>query len=120
MRGTITAAVLMLLLAAPLAAQDIACADIEFDADIVALYPEVQDACLGIVEDQGVRYVHLRAKVYDNWITSLTIRYQHADETWGMLKTVTPPEGYLGKPVDEDKLVAYAHHIIKHREEKAN
>jgi len=35
-------------------------------------------------------------------------------------RPVTPPEGYLGKPVDEDKLVAYAHHIIEHREEKAN
>jgi Fe-S oxidoreductase/CheY-like chemotaxis protein len=35
-------------------------------------------------------------------------------------RPVSPPEGYLGKPVDEDKLVAYAHHIIKHREEKAN
>jgi Fe-S oxidoreductase/CheY-like chemotaxis protein len=35
-------------------------------------------------------------------------------------RAVSPPEGYLGKPVDEDKLVAYAHHIIEHREEKAN
>ena len=35
-------------------------------------------------------------------------------------RPVTPPEGYLGKPVDEDKLVAYAHHIIEHGEEKAN
>jgi Fe-S oxidoreductase/ActR/RegA family two-component response regulator len=35
-------------------------------------------------------------------------------------RKVAPPEGYLGKPVDEDKLVAYAHHIIEHREEKAN
>ena len=35
-------------------------------------------------------------------------------------RPVPPPEGYLGKPVDEDKLVAYAHHIIEHREERAN
>ena len=35
-------------------------------------------------------------------------------------RPVTPPEGYLGKPVDEEKLVSYAHHIIEHREEKAN
>jgi CheY-like chemotaxis protein len=35
-------------------------------------------------------------------------------------RSVPPPEGYLGKPVDEDKLVAYAHHIIEHRKEKAN
>jgi CheY-like chemotaxis protein len=33
-------------------------------------------------------------------------------------RPVSPPEGYLGKPVDEEKLVAYAHHIIEHREAK--
>jgi len=35
-------------------------------------------------------------------------------------RSVPPPEGYLGKPVNEDKLVAYAHHIIEHREEKVH
>jgi Fe-S oxidoreductase/ActR/RegA family two-component response regulator len=35
-------------------------------------------------------------------------------------RPVSPPEGYLGKPVDEDKLVAYAHHIIEHREKTTN
>jgi hypothetical protein len=91
---TLTAATLALLLAVPVVAQEIDCADIEFDAEIVANYPEVQEACLDVVEDQGVRYVHLRAKVLNNWITSLTIRYEHADGTWGLLKTVTPPEGF--------------------------
>ena len=90
----LTVAALALLLAVPLVAQEIDCADIEYDAEIVANYPEVQDACLDVVEDQGVRYVHLRAKVINNWISSLTIRYEHADGTWGLLKTVTPPEGF--------------------------
>jgi hypothetical protein len=97
MRGFITAATaatLALLLAVPVVAQEINCADIEFDAEIVANYPEVQKACLGVIEDQGVRYVRLRAKVLNNWISSLTIRYEHADGTWGLLKTVTPPEGF--------------------------
>ncbi len=89
-----TAATLALLLAVPVVAQEINCADIEFDAEIIANYPEVQEACLDVVEDQGVRYVHLRAKVLNNWISSLTIRYEHADGTWGLLKTVTPPEGF--------------------------
>ena len=91
---TITAALLTLLLATPLAAQETTCADIEYDAEILASYPEVQEACLDVVEDQGVRYVHLRAKVLNNWISSMTIRYEHADGTWGLLKTVTPPEGF--------------------------
>jgi len=91
---TLTVAALAVLLAVPLVAQEIDCTDIEYDAEIVANYPEVQDACLDVVEDQGVRYVHLRAKVINNWISSLTIRYEHADGTWGLLKTVTPPEGF--------------------------
>jgi len=91
---TITAGILTLLLAAPLAAQEATCADVEFDAEIVANYPEVQEACLGIVEDGGVRYVHLRAEVLNNWISSMTIRYEHSDGTRGYLKTITPPEGF--------------------------
>jgi Fe-S oxidoreductase/CheY-like chemotaxis protein len=35
-------------------------------------------------------------------------------------RPVPPPEGYLNKPVDEDKLVSYVAHIIETREEKAN
>jgi len=35
-------------------------------------------------------------------------------------RPVPPPEGYLSKPVDEDKLVSYVAHIIETREEKAN
>jgi hypothetical protein len=31
---------------------------------------------------------------------------------------VPPPEGYLEKPVDENKLVAYAKHIIEAHERK--
>ena len=94
MRSTLTAIVMTLLVATPLAAQEIACTDVEYDAEIMASYPEVRDACLGVVEDQGARYVHLRAKVLNNWISSMTIRYEHADGTWGSLKTVTPPEGF--------------------------
>ncbi len=105
---TLTAATLALLLAVPVVAQEIDCADIEYDAEIVANYPEVQDACLDVVEDQGVRYVHLRAKVINNWISSLTIRYEHADGTWGLLKTVTPPEGFTaivnGRPTPVEEI----------------
>ena len=94
MRNLPGTVLLTLLLASPVAAQEVACSDVEYDAEIMASYPEVRDACLGVVEDQGVRYVHLRAKVLNNWISSMTIRYEHADGTWGALKTVTPPEGF--------------------------
>jgi len=35
-------------------------------------------------------------------------------------RPVPPPEGYLNKPVDEDKLISYVAHIIEKREEKAH
>jgi len=35
-------------------------------------------------------------------------------------RPVAPPEGYLTKPVDEDKLVSYVAHIIEVKDEKAN
>ena len=35
-------------------------------------------------------------------------------------RPVPPPEGYLNKPVDEDKLVSYVAHILEIKDEKAN
>ena len=35
-------------------------------------------------------------------------------------RPVPPPEGYLNKPVDEDKLVSYVAHIVDAKDEKAN
>jgi CheY-like chemotaxis protein len=35
-------------------------------------------------------------------------------------RPVPPPEGYMEKPVDEDKLIAYARHILEVHEEKEN
>ena len=106
--AAVTVAVLTFLLAAPAQAQEIACSDVTYDAEILASNPEVREACLGVVEDQGVRYVHLRAKVLNNWISSMTIRYEQADGTWGRLKTVTPPEGFTavvnGRPTPVDEI----------------
>jgi len=35
-------------------------------------------------------------------------------------RPVPPPEGYMEKPVDEDKLIAYAAHILEVHDEKEN
>lgn len=105
----LSTAALLLLLGTPVIAQEVACSDVEYDAEIMASYPEVHEACLGVVEDHGVRYVHLRAKVLNNWISSMTIRYEHADGTWGLLKTVTPPEGFTaivnGRPAAVEEIL---------------
>ena len=35
-------------------------------------------------------------------------------------RPVRPPEGYLGKPVDDEKLVAYVAHILEHSDQTAH
>ena len=87
-----------LLLAAafalPLGAQEVTCADIEFDARAVEAYPQVQEACLEVIEHEGALYAHLRARVIQNWTTSVIVQYWHADGMWGALTRATPPEGF--------------------------
>jgi len=80
--------------ALPLGAQEVTCADIEFDARAIEAYPQVQEACLEVVEHEGALYAHLRARVIQNWTTSLIVQYWHADGMWGSLTRATPPEGF--------------------------
>lgn len=88
----------LLLLAAafalPLGAQEVTCADIEFDARAVEAYPQVQEACLEVVEQDGALYAHLRARVIQNWTTSLIVQYWHAAGEWGPVTKATPPDGF--------------------------
>lgn len=105
---TVTAAALSCVLAAPLHAQEVTCADIEFDAQAVANYADVQGACLDILEKDGVRYAHLKARVIQNWTSAFILQYWHADGTWGPLTRVTPPEGFMvvvsGRPTPVEQL----------------
>jgi len=90
----ITALLLAAALALPLEAQEVTCADIEFDSRAVEAYPQVQEACLEVVDQEGNLYAHLRARVIQNWTTSLIVQYWHADGNWGTLTRATPPEGF--------------------------
>jgi hypothetical protein len=95
-------------LALPLGAQEVTCDDIEFDARAVEAYPQVQDACLEVVDQDGTLYAHLRARVIQNWTTSLIVQYWHAEGEWGALTRATPPEGFTvmvnGAPTSIEQL----------------
>lgn len=99
-----SALLLLLVIAMPAAAQDISCADVSFDAQIMATYPAAHDACLEIVEVEGVRYAHFDALVHREGFPTMLLRFKHTDGAWGPATLVKIPAGYKvyleGQPVD--------------------
>ncbi len=95
---------LVAAVAAPLGAQDVTCDDIGFDEQAVAAYPMVRDACLDIIEHDGVRYAHIEALVHREGPPSMLLRFKHRDGSWGPATLVTPQPGFQvildGQPVD--------------------
>jgi hypothetical protein len=91
------------VIAMPLAAQDITCADVSFDERIMTAYPAARDACLEIVEHDGVRYAHFEALVHREGFPTMLLRFKHNDDTWGPATLIRIPASstvYLeGKPV---------------------
>lgn len=88
----------------PAAAQDVTCDEISFDARITAAYPQAREACLEIVESDGVLYAHFEALVHREGFPSMLLRFKHSDDTWGPATLVRIPAGfpvYLeGRPVE--------------------
>lgn len=78
---------------APLSAQDVTCDDIEFDERVITSYPAARDACLEVIERDGVRYAHFKAMVHEG-PPSMLLTFQHRDETQGPATRVTPRPGF--------------------------
>ena len=89
-----SALLLLLVIAMPAAAQDISCADVSFDAQIMATYPAAHEACIEILEVDGIRYAHFKALVHREGFPSMLLRFRHNDETWGPATLVQIPAGY--------------------------
>jgi len=100
----ISSLLLVIMVAMPLAAQDITCADVSFDERIMTTYPAAPDACQEIVAVDGVRYAHFKALVHREGYPSMLLRFKHTDDTWGPATMVTIPAGrtvYIDdQPVD--------------------
>ena len=77
----------------PLTAQEVTCDDIEFDERVMTSYPAARDACLEVIERDGVRYAHFKAMVHEG-PPSMLLTFQHRDETQGPATRVTPRPGF--------------------------
>ena len=89
----IPALLLTVVVAMPLSAQEVTCDDIEFDERVMTSYPAARDACLEIIERDGVKYAHFKAMVHEG-PPSMLLTFQHRDETWGPATRVTPRPGF--------------------------
>jgi len=91
-----TAALTLALLAvlAPAAGAQVTCADIEFADEIRDRYPLVEEACLGVIEQDGERFAKLQARVHERRPNSIVIQYMHTDDVWGPYVELTPAEEY--------------------------
>jgi hypothetical protein len=64
-------------------AAETTCADIIFSADIVSRYPDIDQACLDIVEHGGAQYAKLSAKVIRASRKNIVMKYMHQDGKYG-------------------------------------
>ena len=53
------------------------CAEVRWRPDIVAKWPDIPKACVGVVERKGTRYVKLSGKVSDKGADSVTVLLDH-------------------------------------------
>lgn len=97
----------------PLLAQDVTCDNITFDSRILSAYPEANDACLEIVEADGVLYAHFEALVHREGFPSMLLRFRHGDDTWGPATLVRIPAGF---PVYLEGRVVEAKDVPRGRE----
>ena len=79
--------------ATPLSAQEVTCENIEFDERVVTSYPAARDACLEIIERDGIRYAHFKAMVHEG-PPSMLLTFEHRDGTQGPATRVTPRPGF--------------------------
>jgi len=92
--ATSVAIVFATFLAGPVGAQEVTCDDIAFDQQAMQAYPMIRDACLEIVEQDGVKYAHLKALVHREASPSMLLRFENRDGSWGPATLVTPPPGF--------------------------
>ena len=84
----------LLAVLAPAAGAQVTCADIEFADEIRDRYPLVEEACLGVIEQDGERFAKLQARVHERRPNSIVIQYMHTDDVWGPYVELTPAEEY--------------------------
>jgi hypothetical protein len=60
----------------------VTCSEIEFNKEIIH-YPDISNACLGIIDYEGEQYAKLQSKVIRTGMNNLVLRYMHSDGNYG-------------------------------------
>ena len=84
---------LVVLVALPLGAQDVTCADIEFDERVMTAYPAAREACQEIIDHEGVKYAHFKALVHEG-PPSMLLKFKHQGDTWGPATRINVQPGF--------------------------
>jgi hypothetical protein len=60
------------------------CSGVQWKADVVAKYPDIAKACVGVVDRDGKKYVRLSGKVASKGKDSITVKLDntHSTMTW--------------------------------------
>ena len=62
---------------------DLTCADIDFTPAVTSVYPDIDEACLDVVEIDGERFAKIGVEVLRSSNNSASFRIKHADGTYG-------------------------------------
>lgn len=97
MRKSITSTLIALALAvmaAPVSAQTgMTCDDIDFASVVRDNYPDIDQACLGVVERNGELFAKTSVEVIRARGNNVTFKFQHPDGSFGPVQTAQlPPE----------------------------
>jgi hypothetical protein len=58
------------------------CSDVEFSADLRDRFPQIDEACLDVMDHEGNQYVKLSAKVVSANSRTIALRYQRQDGSY--------------------------------------
>jgi hypothetical protein len=58
------------------------CSDVQFGGDLESRYPKINEACLGILDYRGEKYVRLSGKVVSANSRVIALRWKRPDETY--------------------------------------
>ena len=58
------------------------CSDVDFNDDVRANFPQIDEACLGILDHEGNQYIKLSGKVVSSSSRTVALRWQRSDGSY--------------------------------------
>jgi len=83
-------------------AQDLGCDDLVWSATVLANNPNIADACLDVVNINGVPTAKFRARVVRQSVNSTLIQWQLPDGSWSPAQRRYPDRGFAARIQDKE------------------